>query len=953
VPEGPDEEEDDADEQEDEEPAGKGKTKVLFIEEIPKDRFYLRVGLGRKATGSYYTPHPFVRFLVQETLGPQILERSPHDDPNPLAILGLKVLDPAMGSGHFLVEACRFLGDALYEACRLCDERALEAQKKAESVKTDAEKGKLLERAHLLWKRVEDLPDPNDELVAYLPSRVLEGDESGLSQRKALALCRRLVAVHCLYGVDKNPLAVELARVSLWLESYAEGLPLTFLEHRLICGDSLTGPFFEHLLTYPGTGERINNLFAQGVTEKLTTVLAEALVHVRDLEATIGKDAADIELKKIAKTKLDAALSPLKVLAAAWAGGVMLGRVGCDDPGYEHMLRTIAEKEDPDAPASSRPGVAEMVRVGIEGVPYDLAFPEVFHPHGGPERSGGFHVVMGNPPWDAIRRTDDQFFGAIDFRALSGATKKEKAEVQAELRARDTVRRAYTAYVEQFERQDRISDALFTVHRAEVDGNLAGRGTYDAYMLFVERSLRVLIAGGFFGEVLPSGVHANEGSTGVRRLLLDESSLQGCFCFENRRGLFEIDSRYKFAALTARQGPSTDSFACAFYLQELEWLASKAGALRYTRQFVEATGGACLAFLELRSQEDAAVAETCFQHTLTFRSLSHRLGLKISQEVNMTYDAHRFAAAPSIVRSDSRQPEVAAELRRRGYLPLHEGKTFHQFDDRWGDAPRYVVSLDAVQDKPAWTGPARFFRIAFRDIARSTDERTGIFCLLPPGVLLGNTAPVEREPEKRANAHALVLEAVADSFAFDWHIRQRAAVHVNLFIVNGCPVPPLRELQERGLAHLALRLSCNHEGYRPLWKEQLGDEWREPVTKGRWPVLGGEDARLVVRAPIDALVAAAYGLSREQYKHVLGSFSHKTYPRASELCLAAFDELNEIGLDEFVKKHDPYWDIPLVTALPKPVIDLPGAEPSTPGTFQLEPAVPKPKRGRPKKGGAA
>jgi hypothetical protein len=98
---------------------------------------------------------------------------------------------------------------------------------------------------------VEDLPDPNNELLAYLPSRAAEGEESGLSQKKAEAMCRRLVAVHCLYGVDKNPLAVELAKLSLWLESYAEGLPLTFLDHRLICGDSLTGPFFEHLLTFP------------------------------------------------------------------------------------------------------------------------------------------------------------------------------------------------------------------------------------------------------------------------------------------------------------------------------------------------------------------------------------------------------------------------------------------------------------------------------------------------------------------------------------------------------------------------------------------------------------------------------------------------------------------------------------------------------------------------------
>lgn len=205
--------------------ASAGRTQVVFIEDIPANRFFLRVGLGRKATGSYYTPHPFVRFLVQETLGPQLLERSPKEDPQPGQILELKVIDPAMGSGHFLVEACRYLGEALYEACRLCDELAVQAEEQAEKVK-DPEQATLLARAAELRKRVEDLPDPEDELVAYLPSRVPEGEDSGLSQKKAEALCRRLVAVHCLYGVDKNQRfqLTQRERIALGLLGQSEGL---------------------------------------------------------------------------------------------------------------------------------------------------------------------------------------------------------------------------------------------------------------------------------------------------------------------------------------------------------------------------------------------------------------------------------------------------------------------------------------------------------------------------------------------------------------------------------------------------------------------------------------------------------------------------------------------------------------------------------------------------------
>jgi len=125
-------------------------------------------------------------------------------------------------------------------------------------------------------------------------------------------------------------------------------------------------------------------------------------------------------------------------------------------------------------------------------------------------------------------------------------------------------------------------------------------------------------------------------------------------------------------------------------------------------------------------------------------------------------------------------------------------------------------------------------------------------------------------------------------------------------------------------AHTALRLTCNHSGYEPLWREQVGDAWREegkePFT---WPVLEGDDERWEVRAAIDAVVADAYGLSRDQYEHVLSTFSHKSYPKAPQLCLAKFDELQHLGLDAFTRKYDPYHDIPLNENLPQPVIDLP------------------------------
>jgi len=916
--------EDDA-EDDDEAPKRAGKTKVQWIEDIPAGAFYLRVGLGRKASGSYYTPHPFVRFLVQETLGPLVDERSPTENPQPGELLALKLLDPAMGSGHFLVEACRFLGDKLYEACRACDERALECEATAAKETDEAARARILVRATQYRQRVVDLPDPNDELVDYLPSRAPEGEESGLSQTKAEALCRRLVAVHCLYGVDKNPLAVELAKLTLWLESYAEGLPLTFLDHRLICGDSLTGPFFEQLLTYPGSGAPLDGLFAATLRERLTERLHRVLEHSAALDASVGKDVADLEHKRAAKQKLDEDLAPFIELARLWAGGVMLGpKGGCDDAAYERALTALVEGRATDA--ADDVALARMAEPAHDAVPYDLVFPSAFWLRGesGWQR-GGFDVVLGNPPWDAMQPLAKEFYAAYDLRVYEAPTRRERAAVEQRLASDAGVKAAYSTYVGSIEQAKRLAVRSYE-HVNRAAGGAPSGAVMDSWQLFAERGIRLLREGGLVGWVVPSAFHANQSATGIRDLYLHRATLRTCFSFENRNKLFDIDSRFKFATVVARRDvQGTRAFPCAFYLHDLEWLFEERDALRYTREFVESTGGAYLSFLELKSGLDADVAQFMYSDSDSLGEILHEGRIRFGEELHMSKCSHLFTPARGIhSTSDVRQFVTHRRLLNDGYLPLHEGKTFHQYDDRWGDPPRYVVALEAIRDKASWWKPAQYYRLAFRDIARSTDERTGIFCMLPPGFVFGNKAPCERTPERRHAASALTLLAVANAFCFDFLLRTKVAATVNLFILESIPVPSeaLAGVRSHFLAHAALRLTCNHEGYDALWVEQLGDVWRERGAARSYPVLADPGDRWALRAAIDAVVAQAYGLSREQYAHVLSGFSHSSYPDAPQLCLGAFDELGRIGLEAFCREHDPYADMPLNDALPQPVIDL-------------------------------
>jgi len=506
------------------------------------------------------------------------------------------------------------------------------------------------------------------------------------------------------------------------------------------------------------------------------------------------------------------------------------------------------------------------------------------------------------------------------------STEKERAEVERRLVADPRVKAAHAHYVAEFDAA-KILLARLMDHVGQQAGGKSSGAVTDVWQAFAERGALLLGPGGRAGYVLPSAFHANQSATGVRRLYLERMALECCFSFENRNKLFDIDSRFKFAAVVAQNDRAgTDELECAFYLHELDWLFDPGREpLRYSLDFVRRTGGEYLSLLELRSQRDAQVAAEAWSDAESMQSALHRAGIRCGEEIHMSKGAHRFTTTADLLPADAdpRDPGVSRALLARGYLPLHEGKTFHQYDDRWGERPRYCVAVGALADKPAWLAAARYYRLAFRDIARSTDERTGIFCLLPPGAVFGNKAPCERRPENRSNHKPLTILAVADSFSFDFTLRTKVQATVNLFILNGCPFARLDAARERFLAHAALRLSCNHAGYAPLWAEQLGNAWREPRPKHTWPVLEGDDERWAVRAAIDAVVADAYGLTREQYEHVLSSFNHRSYQKAPEICLAAFDKLKAIGLEAFTEKHDPYWDIPLNESLPEPVIDLP------------------------------
>ena len=386
-----------------------------------------RTSSERKSTGSFYTPRSMTEFLVRRALHPLVAGRTSDQDPR------LRILDPAMGSGAFLVAACRYLAAAL--------ERALVAEGE--------------------WR----------------------ADER--SAARVVPSCGALVAQRCLYGVDLNPMAVQLARLSLWLTTLAGDRPLTFLDHHLTAGDSLVGTGLEHLARHPqpGAGPRKDSalpLFADDAADQLA---ARVLPERFRLAIEPDDTAAGVRDKERALEALTAAGTPLsrwKTAADVWCAGWFWHRDRLSSGMYRDLLAALLDRHASLPDRHRAPVIDEATTLARQQrfVHWELEFPEVFF--------------------------DDQV---------------------AAIRAVDSMRSSATRRGMRFER---IPDpAASAIGRAPTNrGALRffrkagiyrhqGHGHANRYQLFLERALQLTRPGGRIGLVLPSGLATDQGSSAL------------------------------------------------------------------------------------------------------------------------------------------------------------------------------------------------------------------------------------------------------------------------------------------------------------------------------------------------------------------------------------------------------------------------------------------------------
>lgn len=342
----------------------------------PTGSFIVITGSGRRESGTHYTPKSLTEAIVVETLTPvtyvgpaEGFLRDQWALKSPSELLDLKICDPAMGSGAFLVQVCRWLSDRLVEA----------------------------------WSKAEDLGgiiSIDGDVLEEGATKELLPDDSEVR----IVIARRLVAERCLYGVDLNPLAVELAKLSIWLVTLAKGRPFGFLDHNIRCGDSLLGIHcLDQLVEFPmklnGRGQQ--RLFGKNIENAVTKV-----INIRNALSIMPKfDINDIEMITRLNEDTQNHLEVSEQVANAYIGELFAAQG--NDTALETKLTSLtiqavqAMEGDEDAIASlSRRSITTLSTDLASNKPprrpfhWPLEFPEVFaHEH------NGFDCIVGNPPF--------------------------------------------------------------------------------------------------------------------------------------------------------------------------------------------------------------------------------------------------------------------------------------------------------------------------------------------------------------------------------------------------------------------------------------------------------------------------------------------------------------------------------------------------------------------------
>ena len=642
---------------------------------LPGEWYLARWGGTRKGSGSFYTRPGLAVPTVQRTLRPLAYDPpgglSPEDASTappaewtprlPEEILSVKVCDPACGSGSFALAALRFLTDALYTSLQHHGR-----------IRTEGNKSLVW----LLGMRNEEDGDGERLSDEQIPCRP---DDEDFEQRLKARL-RRHVVERCIYAVDLDPLAVELCRLSLWIETMDRDLPFGFLDHKVKCGNALIGAWFDQFQHYPAMawknregGDKTHSngvhfkknawgkaikefhknqltpdlrrflegrtLFEEDLMEKAATAHADAievLAYMHELPIHDAAERADVyRADLLGSPEWQSLKEAMDLWCACWFWPV-------DEIEHAPLPTSFA-----DPPEETR-AVAREVATRHRYFHWELEFPDVFR-----EEGAGFDAVVGNPPWDIAKPVSMEFFANIDplYRSYG---KQEALRRQTQYFADEAVEQAWLDYCADFRAQsnfvgrarnpfgdpalDDKSQNRFYFGKGNLDLHLrwrvmCGRSTgfadpshpfrhqgsadLNLYKLFLEAAHSLARQGGRIGFLVPSGLYSDHGTGDLRSLFLERCRWEWLFGIENGAKIFPIHRSYKFNPVVIEKGGSTNAIRTAFMRRKLEdWERAEDLATPYTRTQIERFSPKSRAILEIQSQRDLDILEKIYANSV-------------------------------------------------------------------------------------------------------------------------------------------------------------------------------------------------------------------------------------------------------------------------------------------------------------------------------------------------
>ncbi len=849
-------------------------------------------GNARKTTGSYYTPDSLVQVLLDSALEPVVKDAIAAHPADPVAaLLDLSVVDPACGSGHFLLAAAR-------------------------------------------------------RLAGHVARLSANGTPSAAEYRHAL----RLVVGRCIYGVDLNPMAIELCKVSLWMEAVEPGLTLSFLDAHLQCGNALIGATPELMdkgvpdaaweplegddKRITGALKRRNKQGTKGLQMVFDTLWAKGAAN--DVAAVVeavdalerSPDAQLPEVQQMAsrwdEIRASEAYQHQRHVADLWCSAFVWpklpGELANDAPTHS-LWQQVREKRGAVTALAEK--TTKELAEEYQFFHWHLAFPKV-------HARGGFDVVLGNPPWERVKLQEQEFFASRDA-AIAGATNAAaRKKLIADLPRNN--RPLWDAWCN----ASRAAEGQSHFVRQSGRFPLCGKGDVNTYALFAEHNRALLGTRGRAGFIVPTGIATDSNTKEYFGSLIARKELSRLYGFENEEFVFPaVHHAFKFALLSLDRSGQTEKADLVFFARQVSALSDAERHFSLTPGDFAALNPNTRTCPTFRSRRDAELNLALYQRAgVLWREDNpegNAWGLQFMRMFDMANDSGDFRTRAELETNGWKLEGNHFRQRELEMLPLVEAKMVHIFEHRLGTyegiseaqsnqgvlphltphqranpwlfaMPEYWVDARQVQQRVASSGWTRRWFICFRDVARSVEFRTAIHALIPFAAV-GHKAPIilplDVEPAK-----ACSLYAALNSFVYDYAARQKVGgASLALFIVKQLPVPP----------------PAFFDGYCPWDRGTRIVEWILPrvleLTYTAWdladfaadvghhgpPFRWDAARRELLRAELDAGFFHLYGLSRADAAYVMETFTvakkydekaHNEY-RTRDQILRAYDALAE------------------------------------------------------------